>query len=149
MPCECGTGFDGCKFCSQVSLLIFLTILSYSTCSLGLLINRSIPVAMSFGFCFALVPLLSLDMPTLFPSTGGAAFMRRIPILELSTPEEYLQLIAPPKEEEVEDLEAADASDKDDDDACDCCSPAEKEGKEVEKSKSGVATEETPLLGEP
>lgn len=53
-----------------------------------------IPVAMSFGFCFALLPLLSLDPESVFGINH--TLIRRIPADELSCPEEYLEKHAPP-----------------------------------------------------
>jgi hypothetical protein len=111
---------------------------------------------MSFGFCFALIPLLSLDMPAVFPVTGGAAFMRRIPLLELSTPEEYLQLIAPrPDEEEaVDPVDVEAPAVVKDNGSCDCCGSAGAEedhdetGDGTAKTDEKVATEATPLLGD-
>lgn len=49
---------------------------------------------MTFGFCFALLPLLSLDPESVFGS--GHTLIKRIPDEDLSCPEEYLEKIAPP-----------------------------------------------------
>ena len=100
---------------------------------------------MSIGFCLSVIPLLSLDMQSVFPETGGGAFMRRIPLLELSTPEEYLQLISPPSPENE--------SSADDVEQCDCCvGGGDGEENEEEDDDDGngndhhVASESTPLL---
>jgi hypothetical protein len=49
---------------------------------------------MSFGFCLALLPLLSLDLESVFGA--GQTLLQRIPIGELSCPEEYLEKMFPP-----------------------------------------------------
>jgi hypothetical protein len=54
--------------------------------------NSNLPVVMSFGFCFALLPLLSLDPESVFGS--GQTLIQRIPTDELSCPEEYLAKMA-------------------------------------------------------
>ena len=105
--------------------------------------SRSISVAMSIGFCLAVIPLLSLDMQSVFPDTGGGAFMRRIPLLELSTPEEYLQLIAPPpstsppgNESSGDDVEQCGGGDKE----------HEEDDDDDDEKNDHVASESTPLL---
>jgi hypothetical protein len=85
---------------------------------------------MSFGYVFALLPLLSLDSESVF---GQGSFLRHIPFLELSTPEEYLASVAPVAV--TDDVKTAEVGDVD-----------------VEESAGTVgldeetATEETPLL---
>ena len=70
-----------------------------------------IPVAMSFGFCFAVLPLLSLDPSSVFGQNH--TLIQRIPSEELSCPEEYLESIAvvPAKKLEEEDVETGKAAD--------------------------------------
>mmetsp|Transcript_6476 Transcript_6476/g.7274 ORF Transcript_6476/g.7274 Transcript_6476/m.7274 type:complete len:866 (+) Transcript_6476:189-2786(+) len=71
-----------------------------------------IPVSTSIGFCLVLLPLLSLDLDTIF---GQGHFIRRIPESELSTPEGYLESLRPaasvplPPEEEDSMIEYDDA----------------------------------------
>merc|ERR1711935_1213095 len=70
-----------------------------------------IPVSTSIGFCLVLLPLLSLDLDTIF---GQGHFIRRIPESELSTPEGYLESLRPssvplPPEEENSMIEYDDA----------------------------------------
>jgi hypothetical protein len=48
-------------------------------------------VATSFGFCLAMMPLLSLDSIKVFGE--GHTLIRHIPYSELSCPEEYLDKI--------------------------------------------------------
>ena len=48
---------------------------------------------MSFGFCFALLPLLSLEPETVFGR--GHKLIKLIPFSDLTTPEEYLDKIQP------------------------------------------------------
>ncbi|KAG7351681.1 urea transporter [Nitzschia inconspicua] len=74
-----------------------------------LLDTIDIPVAMSFGFCFALLPLLSLDPETVFGS--GHTLIKRIPEEDLSCPEEYLDKIAPPPVMKEMDEEGKDDND--------------------------------------
>jgi hypothetical protein len=62
--------------------------------------DRGIPVSTSIGFCLTLLPLLSMDLESIF---GQGHFIRRIPESQLSTPEGYLDSIrspAPPSLEE-------------------------------------------------
>ncbi|KAG7365781.1 urea transporter [Nitzschia inconspicua] len=68
-----------------------------------------VPVAMSFGYCFALLPLLSLDPETVFGS--GHTLIKRIPEADLSCPEEYLDKIAPPPVMREMDEEGKDDND--------------------------------------
>jgi hypothetical protein len=58
------------------------------------LLVSNIPVVMSFGFCLALLPLLSLDPALVFGN--GHSLLQRIPADELSCPEEYLAKLYPP-----------------------------------------------------
>jgi hypothetical protein len=62
---------------------------------------------MSFGYCFALFPLLSLEPESVFGE--GHKVIRHVPVSELTTPEEYLQKISPHKgkAEVVEEVEPA------------------------------------------
>lgn len=54
-------------------------------------IHSGIPVAMSFGFCLAMMPLLSLDSTKVFGE--GHTLIRHIPYTELSCPEEYVNIL--------------------------------------------------------
>jgi hypothetical protein len=93
-------------------------------------------------------------MQSLFPATGGASFMRRIPILELSTPEEYLQLISPPTPEKDDmggDEESpcvANDENRDAEGSCECCGGGDDDYDDDDDDgpKDGIATETTPLL---
>jgi hypothetical protein len=58
---------------------------------------------MTFGFCFSLLPLLSLDPESVFGS--GHTLIQRIPDSDLSCPEEYLEKIAPPPSKTLDDDE--------------------------------------------
>jgi hypothetical protein len=87
------------------------------------------------------MPLLSLDPETVF---GKGSFIRHIPFLELSTPEEYLASVAPPANNEVvNDIETAETMEG-----------AEYVGdvqdtSELVGDSDGIAHEETPLLSAP
>jgi hypothetical protein len=72
--------------------------------------SSGIPVAMSFGFCFALLPLLSLNPERVFGPNH--VLIRHIPADDLSCPEEYLEkshMAVPVKETNDGDLEAGKA----------------------------------------
>mmetsp|Transcript_53630 Transcript_53630/g.130640 ORF Transcript_53630/g.130640 Transcript_53630/m.130640 type:complete len:130 (+) Transcript_53630:1470-1859(+) len=114
---------------------IFITMIITSAVNV-ILDAMTISVAMSIGFCLAAIPLLSLDMQSVFPETGGGVFMRRIPLLELSTPEEYLQLNASsPADKTPEDEAAADVA----------CGGGDEE-EDDDDGNDQFASESTPLL---
>lgn len=94
-----------CEFpCFHPLRVQFLCFLPRHLTNLALFC-RSIPVAMTWGYVFALMPLLSINLDTVF---GKGSFIRRIPFLELSTPEEYLASIAAsPDGEDIKEAKTA------------------------------------------
>lgn len=94
---------------------------------------------MTFGFVIALLPLLSIDPDKIF---SEGSFIRHIPFLELSTPEEYLQSVAPllnDNEDAIKDVQTADTME------------GVEYGGDMEDAAAGegIVSEATPLLSSP
>jgi hypothetical protein len=122
------------------------------------LVNRSLPISLTFGYCFAVLPILSLmDIDGLFGTTPP---LTKIPAEELSTPEEYLlqrrmrlELLQPtlPQQEQEEHPSSSVSEDVlaslDRSLESEHWSDDEEQGQHMDLNMDvGVATEETPLL---
>lgn len=73
-------------------------------------ISRGTPVSTSLGFCITLIPLLAMDLGSIFGNQEDY-FIRNVPESELSTPEEYLKSMVVSSSDHPTDS----SSDEDDD----------------------------------